>query len=281
MELGKIGHYLQRMYQLGLSQTVKIVHNRYKDKRFDTYWRKKAAQKNANHAWADVIKNLSLQKDFQTWNSACAQHIDFSVADLHLNVSQTSIQALADKFVMRCFDLLGSGEQCFQEIPWHFDFRLQKEKSAADVAFDPLLYYKDFLITASTTEQLTKDIKMPWELSRLQHFFVLGHAYQLSGSEYYVRAFEQQFLDWQTKNSFLLGAHWACPMDVGIRAVNLVWAYYFFKNAVSNDFWQKYVCTLYDHLFYLEHNWEVYDFRTSNHYLSDLIGYLYLCYFLL
>ena len=68
-------------------------------------------------------------------------------------------------------------------------------------------------------------------------------------------------------------------MDVGIRAVNLVWAYSFFKDALPTSFWEPYICILYDHFFYLEHNWEVYDVRTSNHYLSDLIGYFYLCYF--
>jgi hypothetical protein len=30
---------------------------------------------------------------------------------------------------------------------------------------------------------------------------------------------------------------------------------------------------------YLEHTWEYYDGRTSNHYLSDLVGYFYLCVF--
>jgi hypothetical protein len=36
---------------------------------------------------------------------------------------------------------------------------------------------------------------------------------------------------------------------------------------------------LYDHLRYLEGNWEIYDSKTSNHYLSDLVGYYVLCYF--
>ena len=126
---------------------------------------------------------------------------------------------------------------------------------------------------------MVKDIKIPWELSRLQHFFVLGYAYQQTSDVRYVRAFEKQFLSWHQQNPFLLGSHWACPMDVGIRAVNLVWAFTLFKDSLSPTFWQEFAATLYDHFFYLEHNWEVYDFRTSNHYLSDLIGYFYLCYF--
>lgn len=279
MELKKIKHYAQRVYQLGLSQTVKMVRNRYKDKRFDVYWRKKAAQKTAHHSWADVVTHLGIQNNFYEWHNACNKRVSFAIHDLHIMTSKQIVLDRADEFVAHCFDLLGSGKIAFNEMPWHIDFRLQKEHKNADVFFDPELYYKDFIIKSGATEQPVKDIKIPWELSRLQHFFVLGYAYQISNDAQYAQAFEQQFLDWRAKNPFLLGAHWACPMDVGIRAVNLVWAYSFFKNSLSEYILQKYVCVLYDHLFYLEHNWEVYDFRTSNHYLSDLIGYFYVCYF--
>ncbi len=278
VELKKIKHYAQRAYQLGLLQTIKIAHNRYKDKQFDRYWRTKAAQKNAHHTWAAVIQHLNIQENFYEWQKNSQKRLDFAVHDMHTMPSKEIVCKQADEFVACSFDLLGSGKITFDAIPWHSDFRLQQDKQDADVFFDPNLYYKDFIIKAGTTAQPIKDIKVPWELSRLQHFFVLGYAYQMTNDQQYVTAFEQQFLDWHRNNPFLLGAHWACPMDVGIRAVNLVWAYTFFKQALSDDFWQNYSCVLYDHLFYLEHNWEVYDFRTSNHYLSDLIGYFYLCF---
>jgi len=279
MELKKITHYARRFYELGLSKTVKIMHNRMVDKRFDLYWRKKAAQKNAHHTWADVAANLGIQSNFGDWHTTGQQRVVFSVQDVFCNVFPEAIKNQADEFVALSFDLLGSGKITFEQIPWHIDFRLHKENNEADILFDPALYYKDYSIKSGTTEQSVKDIKVPWELSRLQHFFVLGYAFELSHDAQYLQAFEQQFLDWHEQNPFLLGSHWVCPMDVGIRAVNLVWAYHFFKNSLSQDFLHNYVCSLYDHLFYLEHNWEVYDYKTSNHYLSDLIGYFYLCYF--
>lgn len=279
MELKRIPHYVHRVYQLGLLQTVKMLHNRYKDKQFDKYWRKKAEQRTAHHCWIDVAKQLKIQNNFPEWHESIKKRISITPKDLQIPVSQEHLVQQADEFVNQCFDLLGSGKQSFREIPWHTDFRLQQSDSKADVAFDKNLYYKDFVIKPGISEQLVKDIKIPWELSRLQHFFVLGYAYQETDNNNYADAFKKQCNDWQAKNPFLLGSHWACPMDVGIRAVNLVWAYYFFKDSLPNAFWQKYSCLLYDHFFYLEHNWEVYDFRTSNHYLSDLIGYFYLCYF--
>jgi hypothetical protein len=37
--------------------------------------------------------------------------------------------------------------------------------------------------------------------------------------------------------------------------------------------------SLYNHFVHLENTWEFYDGRTNNHYLADLVGYLYLCHF--
>ena len=126
-----------------------------------------------------------------------------------------------------------------------------------------------------------KDIKVPWELSRFQHLAHMGKAYQLTGDERYAQAFEQQISDWIKRNPVLLGPNWACPMDVSIRAINLIWGFYYFKKStsISIQFWEKFICSLYDHFDHLEHHWEIYDSRTSNHYFSDLIGYFYLCYF--
>ena len=108
--------------------------------------------------------------------------------------------------------------------------------------------------------------------------YVLGKAFQLTQDQKYVNTFAQHITDWQQENPFLFGVNWLCPMEVGIRSINWIWAFHFFEDAdISANFWQQSICSLYDHMYYLEHNWEFYDGRTSNHYLSDLVGYFYLC----
>lgn len=182
----------------------------------------------------------------------------------------------ADEYANNTFDLLGSGKSTFTKIPWHQDFKL----SDGDNTFNKHAFYKD-ISSALGKKKLVKDIKVPWELSRLLHLYVLGKAYKKSLNQKYVRTFTEHITDWLDNNPFLLGTNWVCPMDVGIRAVNLVWGFYFFKDVstIDDTFWQRFVCSLHDHFFYLENNWEVFDSRTSNHYLSDLIGYFYLCCF--
>jgi hypothetical protein len=142
------------------------------------------------------------------------------------------------------------------------------------------LFYKDITINSGLTNRLVKDIKVPWELSRCAHFFVLGVAFKKSKELVYARAFQEYVQDWLEENPFLLGPNWVCPMDVGIRAFNWVWAFTFFKDSEDIDpvFWERFVSSLYDHMTYLENNWEVYE-KTSNHYLSDLIGYYALTWF--
>ncbi len=276
-------HYVKKIHQYGLLTSTRIVKDRITKKLFDRYWRTRARYKKASHSWAAIQKKYAVSVSFQEFLSQVKEKeshfIKQAIAEGHKQ--HESIISQADLYTQQCFALLGARPACYLKMPWHHDFRLSQQDNAADYHYDGQAYYKDIHIRAGSNEQLSKDIKIPWELSRLQHFFTLGQAYLMTNDNSYADAFVRQYTDWHTQNPFLLGPAWMCPMDVGLRAVNLVIAFHLFKkcSTISNDFWQTYVCTLYDHLFYLEHNWEVYDYKTSNHYLSDLIGYYYLCSF--
>ena len=89
----------------------------------------------------------------------------------------------------------------------------------------------------------------------------MGAGYQEGKDPLYARAFEQHVSDFIEENPYLLGPNWYVPMDVGIRALNLIWGFHFFKDApdIDQNFWQTFVCSLYDHMHYLENNWEVFE----------------------
>lgn len=71
------------------------------------------------------------------------------------------------------------------------------------------------------------DIKVPWELARLQHLLTLAAGFALGGqlgfaaAQAYAREFRDQVLDFIAFNPAGLGVNWACAMDVAIRAANL------------------------------------------------------------
>ena len=281
MKIAKFPHYVKKLYELGPRTAVQVVSNRMQNSFFEQYARYQADHKKAAYSWPFISYKYGIGEFSEYWS--VLKKRSFTAYEGLYAQQLSEHEALthqADSFANNCFDILGSRDQCLMVMPWHSDFRLRYQHPDADYLFDKTLFYKDIAITAGLTDRLVKDIKVPWELSRCAHFFVLGAAYKNSKEPVYSRAFQDYVQDWLDENPFLLGPNWVCPMDVAIRAFNWVWAFHFFKDAQELDsiFWERFTCSLYDHLIYLENNWEVYE-KTSNHYLSNLIGYYALTWF--
>jgi hypothetical protein len=175
------------------------------------------------------------------------------------------------------FDLLGSGPKKvsggvsqggYEPLDWHTDFK-------SGYTWDKDTFYRDIRYG----HLAGVDVKVPWELSRCQHFPTLGKAYWLTGDEKYAGEFVKEVDDWIANNPATFGVNWACTMDVAIRAVNWLWGLYFFREspAVSDEFLGKFLKSLYLHGCFIMGNLEKDPSgRNSNHYLSDLAGLVYL-----
>jgi hypothetical protein len=70
---------------------------------------------------------------------------------------------------------------------------------------------------------IRSDVKVPWELSRLQFLVWLaeGALFDANGSAQYRARFAEIASDWFRYNVPAYGVNWTCAMEVGIRAVNL------------------------------------------------------------
>jgi hypothetical protein len=275
MAIALLKHYVNRLIHLGPRKGAAVIKNRLNTNFFQAIERYQARYGKAHHEWHDIVKKGGYKESFDVFFAQLKKK-RFVQENVSLPDYSNILLEKADEYSNNCFSVLGSGLQCFNSIAWHQDFRLSGDRSL----FDATAYYKDIHVKAGETAVLEKDIKVPWELSRFQHLFVLGKAYEYTAEQKYADTFFNHVSDWLDKNPYLLGPNWACPMDVALRALNWVVAFQFFNKAnVTKEFWQRFVCSLYDHMLYLENNWEVYDTITSNHYLSDLIGYFYLCSF--
>ena len=308
-------HYFKRFLQLGIKKTNKKLYHKIKRKIFCLKWKQKALKLNANYQWTQIAKKHSLASQFELFFKKLSSNNFVTKIEQNNNYlkylpqlykNKQNIIEQANNFCNNCFDLLGSGKTCFgktcfdktcfdkTQIPWHYDFKLLKYKNThlqnnwcmQKINYKNLLFYQDISINNTKTcfDNYNPDIKVPWELSRFQHIFFLGKAYQLTKpnnkNETYALTFEKQINNWIKQNPFLLGVNWICPMDVAIRAINWIWGFYYFKNSssISKKFWETLVCSLYDHAFYLKNNFELSD-KPNNHYISDLVGYFYLCSF--
>jgi uncharacterized heparinase superfamily protein len=176
----------------------------------------------------------------------------------------------ADRACDHVFDLLGSGPVSLgTPIDWHVDFKTGHH-------YDPHAWHTDIEPTPFPGGH---DIKVPWELSRAQHLPWLSQAYLLTGDEKYAREFVAQVGDWIDANPTGFGVNWVCTMDVAIRAVNWLWAYYSFasRSAVLGDeFHLKFQGSLLAHGRHIASNLETSGGIDNNHYFADLVGLMYL-----
>lgn len=188
---------------------------------------------------------------------------------IHPEVSfKDRIQAEVNRISSNVFNLLGSGDvNLGVKIDWHCDFK-------TGYRWNPHTFYDDIEIP-----QGKADIKVPWELSRFQHLIPLGIAYNLTKDKKYTREFVDEVIDWIAQNPLGHGVNWRCAMDVAIRASNWIAAYDYFKDSgeLSDAFREKFTKNLYLHgkhiRWNLEKGWRG---LTSNHYLSDIAGLVYL-----
>ena len=262
----RIAHYWDKLRAIGARRFLKAISLRFAKQGFVRSMRQRAYQRVAHTQWQDRF-NLILSRTQEPV--------------LLCTLENKQLIARADRFAQNHFDLLGSGEQRFATIPWHTDFRLEAQNPNADCEFDADLFYADIVIFSSQKTRIQKDIKLPWELSRFQPAPILGYAFTQTNDTRYADAAKQQITSWLEHNPYLLGVNWMNPMEVGIRAANWITAWQQLKPFFIKDeaFCQRFICSLWDHLQFIEHNWEWYDGRTSNHYLSNLVGYAYLCSF--
>lgn len=174
----------------------------------------------------------------------------------------------ANKICSHVFNLLGSGDVFLgTEISWNKDFK-------SGFVWENR-FYKDIQIVDLSNNA---DVKVPWELSRFQHLFTLGKAYWLTNDEKYVNEFTSEIEDWIKENPVEMSVNWTCTMDVGIRAVNWIAAYVFFKDSevVNKDFWREFHKSLFLHGQFIMKNLENKGSHTGNHYLSNIVGLAWL-----
>lgn len=173
------------------------------------------------------------------------------------------------------------------------NLRYAKEVWAlVDADYEPIPWQKDFKsgYTWSAKTWYTEiayghlpgvDVKVPWELARMQHLPMLARAFRVaeaSERNVYVREFRNEVLDFIATNPPQFGVNWHCTMDVGIRVANWLVAYDLFRTfgaSFDENFERVLAASVYDHGRHIIRNLEYSPELRSNHYLSDIVGLLF------
>ena len=166
----------------------------------------------------------------------------------------------------------------YQAIDWHLDFksgfRWRETTWCGHIAFG---------------EQPGVDVKVPWELARMQHLTQFAHAFALAraggageprdgswrSAAVYLREFRNEVLDFIATNPPRFGVNWQCAMDVAIRAANWVVAWDLFRAAGAEfdaEFDQVFRRSIYEHGEHVMNHLEWGEHFRGNHYLSNVAG---------
>lgn len=195
-------------------------------------------------------------------------------SNLFSDQERVQIISAAEQVCNRTFAFLGSGTLHFTEaMPWHTDM-------ISGYTW-PMIFFADIEGDIGSPAYFNRgcDIKLPWELSRLQFLVTLGQAYRLTGDRRYFQEFVDLTTDWIAHNPIKLGCNWACPMDVAIRGVSLCAAAVLFRELIleepgfSRVLFQQLLNTGRFVAGHLEA--DLYG-HGNNHYLANLAGLLFI-----
>ena len=230
-------------------------------------------------------------------------YINIKELDLS-NIDPDVAKYLSKMYLEHKFDLLGSGwvKNSYDSVAlglesYKYDMNVAAPASAPE-GHEPIDWQKDFKSGFRWSEKKWykdqriahkpgSDIKVPWELARLQHLpqLAIFAMADTSLKEQNLKEFKNQILDFIRNNPPRMGVNWTCTMDVGIRVANMLAAYDMFcqmdeDGILDADFKQTFSNSVYEHALHIVNNLEYSPHLTSNHYLSDIAGLLQACAYL-
>jgi hypothetical protein len=191
-------------------------------------------------------------------------------ADAHRRLcpgDEERIRALADDALAHRVRLLGSGTvELGPTIDWLQDFK-------SGVAW-PRRYMRDI---AYVDPGDASDVKVPWELSRLQWLMPAGQAYLLTREERYAEAVRSTLESWIEANPCALSVNWSVTMEAALRILSWTWLFHVFHESPAwrdRGFRERFLCALYLHGDFTERHLELSDVN-GNHLTADAAGLMF------
>lgn len=238
--------------------------------------------------WRDELADAALSVDAwlerrQSTGRLYVSISDESVAQL-VQRQPALVRATLDaaaRILDHQFDLLGSGpyvpadpdrsalEDGYRPLDWFLD-------PVSRLRFPRGVPHQDWNLERMRPGRA--DIKLPWELSRCQHWPLLGEAYRITGDARYAVEIANELRDFMDANPVGIGVNWTCTMDVAIRAANWALGLELVRTCprLPPDFWAFAYEALFAHGAFIERNLENKYEVTSNHFLSNVVGLFYL-----
>jgi hypothetical protein len=168
---------------------------------------------------------------------------------------------LAERALERRVDLLGSGPvRLGRPVDWSLDFKTGARWAPA---YAPRLDYAQL--------GRESDVKVPWELSRLQWLLPAGQAYLLTGDERYAACVRELLEEWIETNPYAGTVNWAVTMEVALRILGWTWLFHACHRSeawADRGFRSRFLRALYLHGDYITRHLERSEVN-GNHYTAN------------
>jgi Heparinase II/III-like protein/Heparinase II/III N-terminus len=170
----------------------------------------------------------------------------------------------AERALAHEVDLLGTGPvRLGSPIDWHRDWKTDRRW--------PLRYGRRLRYAELDRPS---DVKVPWEISRLQWLLPAGQAYLLTGEERFAAGAREVLEDWLDGNPYALGVNWAIAMEPALRILSWIWLLHACGRSESwadRGFRLRLLAGLLLHGLFVERNLERAEVN-GNHFTADAAG---------
>ena len=120
----------------------------------------------------------------------------------------------------------------------------------------------------------SSDVKVAWDLSRLQWLMPAGQAYLLTGEERYAEAVRAVLESWIDANPCAQTVNWSSTMEAALRILSWTWFFRVFHGSrawADSAFRERFLCALYLHGDFTDRHFEISDVN-GNHCTADGAG---------
>lgn len=154
------------------------------------------------------------------------------------------------------------GRELGESIDWHRDYA---SGLRVDVSYSAQLDYRDVTCVG--------DVKIIWELARMQHLTRLAQAWQWTGDARYAREIVAQITAWIVDNPWMMGINWTSPMECSLRLITWTWAFHLIRDweGLSDDFVRLLVASIHQHLYTVDRSYSLFS-SANNHLIAEASG---------
>lgn len=173
----------------------------------------------------------------------------------------------AEDAVARRVDVLGTGPvELGRPIDWLRDV---KSGCTWSPGYAPRIEYANL--------DRSSDVKVPWEISRMQWLLPAGQAYLITGEERYAEAARDVLDEWIGANPYAGTVNWSVTMEVALRILSWSWLLGALGRSASwrdPGFRSRFLRTLWLHGDYTQRHLERSDVN-GNHFDADAAGLVF------